>query len=162
MRQSTLTTGLKLSARRPDTNGINGLIKSLEAEENLAFFCIFPSGSSLKCISELLMRCAPNAVVTVEPTGVTFVACDQNSGRLVHIDLRADDMLKFRTYPAPSPPSEETHPPTSVVGNTPSSTSSLPLRSVLECSSLHSVFHRLGCVCECICMHARSPTKAER
>lgn len=182
MRQSTITAGLKLSSRQSDVDSISRLIKTLEMEENLAFFCVLPSGSSLKCISELLMRCAPNAVVTVEPTGVVFIACDPNSGRLVHIDLRAADMLKFRMYPSPSLPPDESHPApitssSSSSSSTPqpgavapsfssaSDSSSFHLRSVLECNSLHSVFHHSGCMHVLFtdekCANIRSATQTE-
>jgi hypothetical protein len=119
MRQSTLTNGLRLSAGRPPASGVDELIKTLADEENLAFVGVLPSGSILKCMSELLLRCAPNAPVTVDPGGMVFVACDAASGRLVHIDIRATDMLKFRFH------------------------AKAPLRSTIECSSLHSVFSQL-------------------
>lgn len=121
MRQTTLTGGLVLSGRPPDrSTGISALIGTLNAEEDLAFYCVLPSGTTLKCISELLLRCAPNASVTVDATGMVFVACDPASGRLIHIELRAADMLRYR-----------------FLGTNP------PLRSILECSSLHSVFGQL-------------------
>lgn len=120
MRQSTLTGCLRLSDRPPDSlSGVGALIGTLNAEEDLAFYCVMPSGSTLKCISELLLRCAPNAPVTVDAAGMVFVACDPASGRLIHIELRAADMLRYR-----------------FMGNA-------PLRSTLECNSLHSVFGQL-------------------
>jgi hypothetical protein len=47
-----------------------------------------PNGSILKCISELLLRCAPSAPVHVDAGGIVFVACDPASGRLVHVSLK--------------------------------------------------------------------------
>lgn len=122
MRQSTLTgVGLTLSRKPPAAkpNGIEALIGTLKAEEDLAFYCVLPSGSTLKSISELLLRCAANAPVTVDASGMVFVACDPASGRLIHIELRAEDMLRFRFL------------------------GTATLRSTLECSSLHSVFGQL-------------------
>jgi hypothetical protein len=76
-----------------------------------------PHGSVLKCISELLMRCAPHVPATVDADGLSFVACDPATGRLIHIVLHTTDLLDFRF--------RRDH----------------PLRCTLESSSLYAVFH---------------------
>jgi hypothetical protein len=99
--------------------GIRSMISFLDAESQLVFHAVVPHGSILKCISELLMRCAPHVPVTVDEGGLSFVACDPASGRLIHIVLEAADLLEFRFLRA--------H----------------PLRCTLDSSSLHAVFHQL-------------------
>lgn len=96
MRQTTITQGFKLGRTLP-SKALVALLETLNVEDDdgLSFFGVLPSGSTLKCVSELLVRCAPMASVTLDAKGLVFVACDTVSGRLVHIVLRAGDMLQF-------------------------------------------------------------------
>ena len=105
MRQSTLTTtlGLTLAPQRRPTDMYSGLVALVQREEEgLLFHAVLPQGSVLKCVSELLLRCATQTPLVVHteaflgprPTlkcsvlldaqGITLTACDQNSGRLIH------------------------------------------------------------------------------
>ena len=118
MRQTTLTSQLRLS-RATQNNGIESLLGLLEHEDELAFHAVIQHGSMLKCISELLMRCAPHISLTVESSGLSFVACDPASGRLIHIVLMATDMGGYRFA------------------------RTSPMRCVLDSNSLHAVFHQL-------------------
>lgn len=95
------------------------MVSLLDNEAQLAFHAVVPHGNILKCVSELLMRCAPHVAVTVDRMGMSFVACDPTSGRLIHVVLGANDLLDFRFL--------RQH----------------PLRCTLESSSLHAVFHQL-------------------
>jgi hypothetical protein len=124
MRQAELTWDLQVvlrpATRKPAAQGVQTMVRLLDAEqEQLAFHAIVPHGSVLKCVSELLMRCAPHVPVCVDASGMSFVACDPTSGRLIHVVLAADDFLEFRFL--------RQH----------------PLRCTLESSSLHAVFHQL-------------------
>jgi hypothetical protein len=58
--------------------------------------------------------------MTVGPKGIGFVASDQTSGRLIHIQLVPNDLLHFQLY-----------------------VESAPFRCTLETSSIHAVFHQL-------------------
>lgn len=118
MRQTTLTSHLSLS-HAPRHGGADSLIQLLEHEEELAFHAVIRHGNMLKCISELLMRCAPNVSLTIDPTGLSFVACDPASGRLIHIVVTSGDMGGFH-YKRRS-----------------------AMRCLLESHSLHAVFHQL-------------------
>ena len=71
----------------------------------------------LKCISELLVRCASQVSMTVNANGLGFLACDPLRGRLIHIVIKNADMGGF---------SFKRH---------------APLRCILESNSLHAVFH---------------------
>lgn len=95
------------------------MMQLLADEEPLAFHAVLPHGSVLKCISELLMRCAPHVPLTVDGGGLAFVACDPATGRLIHIALRAEDLLEYDF--------RRDH----------------PLRCTLESGSMHAVFHQL-------------------
>lgn len=118
MRQLTLSHGLRLCKARRES-GVDALLNILDAEEDLHFHAIIPQGSILKSIAELLVRCAPLTSAIVDGEGVTFIGCDASSGRLIHVRLLAADMTQFR-----------------FLGQT-------TLRSTLESSSLHAVFHQL-------------------
>ena len=118
MRQTTLTSQLRLN-RAAQSNGVESLLGLLEHEEELAFHAVIQHGSMLKCISELLMRCAPHISLTVDTSGLSFVACDPASGRLIHIVLVATDMGGYRFA------------------------RTSPMRCVLDSNSLHAVFHQL-------------------
>ena len=97
--------------------------------------------NTLKCISELLLCCAAQTPIVVDAQGIYFVACYQtsvrywlgfrttkkikwftnpDSGRLIHIALRAADLLEFQVH-----------------------TEKLPFRCTLETGSIHAVFHQL-------------------
>jgi hypothetical protein len=119
MRQTTIASDFKLG-RGLSNPVLKTLIETLNAADdaNLAFFCIMPSGSILKCVSELLWRCAPVASGTVHAGGLVFVAGDTMSGRLVKIDLCDRDMLQFSCWV------------------------SAPTRDALECSALYGVFQQ--------------------
>ena len=41
------------------------------------------------------MRCASHVPVTVDPNGLSFMACDPASGRLIHVVLQAADLVGF-------------------------------------------------------------------
>ena len=118
MRQTTLTRHLTID-RRQHKNGVDTLVNLLQNEEELAFHAIIPHGNILKCISELLMRCAPHVSLTIQTTGISFLACDPTGGRLIHINITNGDMHSF------------------------SYRRSTQMRCVLESSSLHAVFHQL-------------------
>lgn len=121
MRQTTLTQRLSLNRTRC-TNGIESLIGLLhQNEEELAFHAVVPHGNVLKSVAELLMRCAPHVSLTVDPReGLSFLACDQVGGRLIHVVLTPADMAAF------------------VFQRT------TPMRCMLESNSLHAVFHQLS------------------
>ena len=106
MRQTRLTRDLRVvwepppprsgeAAAHDRRRGIDSLIEFLNTETQLAFHAVIPHGNILKCISELLMRCASHVPVTVDPTGISFVACDPASGRLIHVVLQAPDLVDF-------------------------------------------------------------------
>lgn len=97
-----------------NTPTVARMMALLDAEEPLAFSAVVPHGSTLKSISELLMRCAPHVPVTVDPEGLSFVACDPGTGRLIQVALRAADLLQHRFH--------REH----------------PLRCTLESASLHA------------------------
>ena len=118
MRQTTLTKQLRLS-HAPQNGGAESLIQLLEHEEELAFHAIIPHGNMLKCMSELLMRCAPHVSLTIDTNGLSFVACDPTSGRLIHIVINSGDMGGFQHN------------------------RKTPMRCLLESHSLHAVFHQL-------------------
>lgn len=119
MRQTTLGSDLSLrSSRLKAGNSVDALVRLLDGEEQLAFHAVIPQGNVLKCIAELLMRCASYVPVTVDSDGLTFVACDTNSGRLIHIVLHHKDLRSFNFL------------------------RTQPLRCTLESSSLHAVFHQ--------------------
>ena len=83
-------------------DAVQALIDFLCAEEAVVFYAVIPFGNTLKCIAELLLRCANQTPMTVDAEqGVAFTACDQNSGRLIHIVLRPRDMLRFHVAKAP-------------------------------------------------------------
>lgn len=111
------TPGPSATARGLD--GARALIGILDAETELAFHAVVPQGHVLKCIAELLVRCAPHVPVTVDAGGLAFVACDPASGRLIHIALRAADLVDFRFLREHA------------------------LRCTLESASLHAVCHQL-------------------
>lgn len=144
MRQTTLGTNLRLVRKRAHTpktsqgsrrpvveetrdEGPRALVDLLRSEEDLAWYAIgrgtvytralrsIPFGNTLKCISELLLRCASQTPITVDRGGIAFVASDQTSGRLIHIFLSRDDMLEFKVIQE-----------------------SLPFRCTLETSSIHN------------------------
>ena len=93
----------------------------LREEESLVFHAVLPFGNTLKCIAELLLRCASHTPLTVDRvSGITFMACDQTSGRLIHIQIHPGDMLQFVTY------------------------SDVKFRCTLETSSLFASFHLSG------------------
>ena len=97
MRQGTLTRDLRVSRGLRSPGGTQAMIAILlEAEPELAFHGVVPCGSVLKSIAELLMRCAAHVPVTVDANGLSFVACDAVSGRLVHVVLDAADLGNFR------------------------------------------------------------------
>ena len=63
MRQTQLTRDLRVVWKPPPraegpAGGRVGLSDFLNAETQLAFHAVIPHGNVLKCISELLMRCA--------------------------------------------------------------------------------------------------------
>lgn len=60
--------------------------------------------------------------MTVGPKGIGFVASDQTSGRLIHIQLVPNDLLHFRLC-----------------------IESVPFRCTLETNSIHAVFHQFCC-----------------
>ena len=93
------------------------LVDLVMAEEQLCWHAVCPVGSTLKCIAELLLRCAPNTPIAVDVAGLTFIASDAASGRLIQIRLSAADLLQFRIHRGPT-----------------------PFRCTLETSSLHAVF----------------------
>ena len=117
---------------RETTPGIQSLVDLLLADEPLVWHAVIPFGTrppddprslspnTLKCIAELLLRCAPQTPISVDHDGIVFVACDQGSGRLIHILLSAEDLIQFQFH------SEK-----------------VPFRCTLETSSLHAVFHQL-------------------
>lgn len=88
MRQTSLTSSLGLSHRlwqpAEATSPCTKLVDLLQREERLSFHAVLPHGSTLKCISELLLRCATQTPLSVTPNGITLVASDATSGRLIH------------------------------------------------------------------------------
>jgi hypothetical protein len=95
MRQTTLGADLRLD-KRGQPSSADALVKLLDLEEEIAFYGVIPHGNVLKCIWELLMRCSSHVPVTSNDQGVTFVACDSPSGRLIHIVIQKEDMLAYR------------------------------------------------------------------
>lgn len=95
MRQTTLTRTLAL-CDRPCGGSVASLLGLLHAEGDLVFHAVIPHGNVLKCVSELLVRCAAHVPVTVDGNGIGFTACDPTSGRLIHIHLHPRDMMDFR------------------------------------------------------------------
>ena len=81
-----------------------------------------PMGSTLKSVAELLLRCAPQTPLSVDPGGVSFVASDASSGRLIHVRLGAEDLLQFHIHHG----------------------GSSPFRCTLETGSIHAVFRPMG------------------
>jgi hypothetical protein len=118
MRQTTLTRQLTLD-KAHRMNGVDTLVQLLQNEEELAFHAVIPHGNVLKCISELLMRCAPHVSLTIQSQGLVFLACDPTGGRLIHITLMSGDMRGF------------------------SYSRSASMRFMLETNSLHAVFNQL-------------------
>lgn len=105
------------------SDGTQSLVDFLRTEEELLFHAVLPLGNTLKCIAELLLRCAPQSPMTVDPeNGLCFSACDPGSGRLIHIRIHPDDMIQFRVYSA----------------------AKTPFRCSLETGSLFASFHRGG------------------
>lgn len=149
MRQTTLTAALGLHVVNRDAGardfppaassgsgrpaaGHQALVDLLQREEQLTFHAVLPFGHVLKCVSELLLRCAAQTPLTVDGArGLVFLASDPNSGRLIHVCLHRRDMVQFRLYgPAGS---------------------GAVLRHTLETGSIHAVFHRTGttgCGCD--------------
>ena len=83
------------------------------------FHAIMPSGSTLKSVAELMVRCAPQTSTVVDENGIAFVSCDPSSGRLIKVHIQTADMSNFK-FMGP-----------------------VPLRCTLESTSLHAVFHQL-------------------
>ena len=83
------------------------------------FHAMMPSGITLKSVAELMVRCSQQTSTTVDDTGITFVACDPTSGRLIRVHIHPADMQHFR-----------------FMGQT-------QLKCTLESPSLHAVFHQL-------------------
>ena len=132
MRQSCLTKDLRVvrgtdvcesrGIKRkvtPCGGTIEGMVALIGGEGSLAFYAMIAQGSMLRSIAELLVRCAPQVPVTVDGDGLSFVACDAPSGRLVQVLLRAEDLSAFRFM------------------------RSHPLRCSLESASLHAVCQQL-------------------
>lgn len=122
MRQLTLAANLCLSrsSKTATADGGDALIRLVAAEEDLAFHAVVPHGNILKSVAELLVRCTPQIPVTVDQTGIVFVACDPASGRLIRVHLHAADLLHFRFF----------------LGG-------VPLRATLEATSLHATCYQL-------------------
>lgn len=121
MRQLTLAANLCLSRSKVGAaDGGDALIRLVAAEEDLAFHAVVPQGNTLKSVAELLVRCTPQIPVTVDQTGIVFVACDPASGRLIRVHLHAADLLHFRFF-----------------------LGAVPLRATLESTSLHATCYQL-------------------
>lgn len=104
-------------------DGTQSLVDFLCGEEDLIFHAVLPLGNTLKCIAELLLRCAPQSPMCVDAEhGLTFTACDPSSGRLIHIRIHPDDMIQFRMH----------------------SVQKAPFRCSLETTSLFASFHPGG------------------
>ena len=96
--------------RIPGTGGHKNLVDLVRREERLVFHAVFPHGATLKCMSELLLRCASQAPLSAGPQGITMVASDgqaQSSGsassrRACHCKQRKTDPQcpTRRYYPA--------------------------------------------------------------
>lgn len=71
------------------------LMNFLRAEEDVAFVAVFPQGSILKCVGELLYRCSQSVPVIAGVDGLKLSSCDPTSGRLIQVTLRKDDMLRY-------------------------------------------------------------------
>ena len=146
MRQTTLTAALGLHVvNRATVNaasrtssaaaGHQALVDLLQREEQLTFHAVLPFGHVLKCVSELLLRCAAQTPLTVDGArGLTFLASDPNSGRLIHVCLHRRDMLQFRLYGGGGGDDE---------AEAAAATAST-IRYTLETGSIHAVFHRIG------------------
>lgn len=94
MHQMTLSTDMRLARSSADrVDGGEALIRLVADEEDLAFHAVVPHGSTLKSLAELLVRCTPQIPVTVDASGIVFVACDPASGRLIRVHLHAADLL---------------------------------------------------------------------
>ena len=126
MRQTTLngvlfhrTEGARGAA--PSGSVAQDLVNLLLEEEELMWHAVVPQGSILKCIAELLLRCATHTPLTVDPEGISLLASDASSGRLIHVRLSPRDLVQFRIHTETAP----------------------SFRCTLETSSLHAVFHQL-------------------
>ena len=98
MLQLTMDGGLALQNRRPAlTRGpVYELLSLLEQEGTLVFVAVFRHGNMLKCIAQLLQRCAPCTSFAVCSDGLLFIAFDPGTSRLIHVDIRPADLVQFR------------------------------------------------------------------
>ena len=94
MRQTTInqafpSLALRSKRSKPTSSstpkGVQILLDLVKEEGNLLWYAIVPFGNSVKCISELLMRCSTQTPLVVTSEGLVMVASDQTSGRLIRI-----------------------------------------------------------------------------
>lgn len=102
-RSGFFTAAASRQPRGSEKQPVALLTDTLGDESATSFYCVMANGSMLKCICELLVRCASHAPVQITASGLEFFASDVPNGRLIHARFASGDMVVFHCPTAGAP-----------------------------------------------------------